>query len=110
MNLTVYTVGRDIYIETEERRTCIKHHIPKQNKYFKEELRRFRKEIREWLTGATVDQIDFQFYTNMTFHHKALYQAILSACFHSGGLTLVRVELEEEEVSDGNSSEHELQI
>lgn len=106
MTLHVYTVKREIYIESEERKTCIKHHIPKRNKYFKEELRRFRAEIRNWLTGAKVDEILFEFPNEMTFHHKALYQAVVGATFRDDKLVTLIVVKEEEDVTDGSSGEH----
>lgn len=98
MMLRVYTESRDIYIECSELPTVIKHHIPKKNKYFKEELRRFRKEIQDWLMGRTVDEIYFVFQSDMTFYHRVLYQNIVRATFRTDGLVLLHIITEEEEV------------
>lgn len=109
MNLRVYTERRNIYIESDEIRTCIKHHIPKRNKYFKEELRRFRAEIREWLMGREVDEIAFVMQPRMTFYHVQLYRAIIAATRTREQLVLLKVELEgEEDITDASAGEHDL--
>lgn len=111
MNLKVYTERRDIYIESDELRTVIKHHIPKRNKYFKEELRRFRKEIRDWLMGSEVDEITFVYVDNMSFYHRTLYTAVVQATYRREGLVLLRVEvLEEEDVTDASTGEYQLNL
>lgn len=98
MTLKVYTEKREIYIECSTLPTVIKHHIPKKNKYFKEELRRFREEIQNWLMGQQVDEIIFIFQSGMTFHHRVLYQNIVRATFRNDGLVLLHILTEEEEV------------
>lgn len=96
MRLKVYTEGREIYIESDTHDTCIKHHIPKKNKYFKEELRQYREEIQRWLRGKLVDEIEFVFPDTMTFYHRVLYQTIVRATFRPDGLVMLYITEEEE--------------
>lgn len=111
MTLFVYTERRNIFIESDERPTVIKHHIPKRNPYFKEELKRFIKEIQGWLLGEEVDVIQFVMQREMTFHHRALYSAIIRASFRTDGLCLLDVRLEgEEDITDASACEHELEV
>lgn len=95
MILRVYTEGRNIFIECPELPTVIKHRIPKFNKYFKEELKRFREEIKNWLLGKVVDEIYFEYQPNMSFHHRVLYQNIARATFRDDGLVLLHIITEE---------------
>lgn len=104
MTLFVHTEGRNLFIESDTIKTCISHRIPKRNKYFKEELRMFRKEIQTWLCGSSVDEIRFDMYHDMTFYHSALYQAVLQATFPPNGLALVHVEIKEEDEDDNAGS------
>lgn len=97
MTLKVYSQKREIFVESDELPTCIKHHVPKRNKYFKEELRRFRQEIRDWLCGKQVDVIYFHNPPYMSFHHKVLYQAVVGATFRQDKLVMLITILEEEE-------------
>lgn len=105
MKLVVYTVKRFIYVECDQRRTIIKHRIPKYNKYLKEELRRFVEEVSGWLTGAQVDEIEFYYQDFMTLPHMSLYTAVLRACRRKDGVVLVTAYKDTEEVGAHGSSD-----
>lgn len=103
MNLTVYTSKRYIYILSPNRPTVIRHKIPKRNRYFKEELRGYIEDIRGWLCGQLVEEIDMYFPNSMSWYHQALYQAILRATKRPDKLVLVRAYISEEVLAVGSA-------
>ncbi len=79
MNLKVYTVGRELYIESDTLPTCVKRHIPKHHKKFRAECHYFKKSIRDWLGENKVDSITFHRTPDMTYWHRGLYAAVAEA-------------------------------
>ncbi len=79
VELTVYTVGRELYIESDQLPTCVKRHIPKHHKKFRAECHYFQKQIKDWLGGLLVDSITFYRPPGMTYWHRGLYSVVVAA-------------------------------
>ena len=101
MTLNVHSEGRTLYIESPDRVTCVRRHIPKYHKRFKAELTYFKTVITEWLAGQEVDAIYFAVPSTLTYWHRAMLSAIIQASYPEEGLPVLYTILSgEEDVTD----------
>lgn len=66
------------------------HTVPRRNKYFKEELRAYREDIRGWLHGDTCDAIDVYEPSRLSFYRKVLMSEAVKA-LRSSTLPLITI-------------------
>lgn len=101
MVLNVHAEGRTLYVESPDRCTCVKRHIPKYHKRFKAELAYFRCELSGWIAEQEVEAIYFNVMPVMTYWHRAMLSAIIEAAYPPTGLALLYTILNgEEDVTD----------
>lgn len=93
MDILIRTEGR-VLVLSADGHPLLRHRIPRRNKYFKEELRLFRTELKDWCLGERVEHLHFVLPTNITFYHRVLNHAIIRATQQRGYTYLITSEKE----------------
>ena len=78
MTITVHSSGSKMIL-TREGAAPLIHTVPRRNKFFKEELKGFREDIRRWMCGEDCDVLITYKPSQLSFYRRVLYQAVVTA-------------------------------
>lgn len=83
MTVTIRSAGKWLTLSREGVEDLV-HEVPRKNKFFKEELRQYREEIRCWLRGEECGAIDAFIPLKLSFYRRILMREAVKVLQGSG--------------------------